>query len=117
MWHTLIELSFILLYLYLFFFTFQGSLQIFTGLGLILGPPFGGWMYQAAGYELPFMVLGCVLLLMVPFNFFVMPSCGEGLTYKTCPFKGGPVIMPPDASVIRRYQPLPGRTGHVIYCA
>ncbi|KAG7249075.1 hypothetical protein CRUP_021063, partial [Coryphaenoides rupestris] len=45
--------------------TILGSLQIFTGLGLILGPPFGGWMYQAAGYELPFMVLGCVLLLML----------------------------------------------------
>ncbi|KAG7247403.1 hypothetical protein CRUP_021885, partial [Coryphaenoides rupestris] len=54
--------------------TILGSLQIFTGLGLILGPPFGGWMYQAAGYELPFMVLGCVLLLMVPFNFFADPS-------------------------------------------
>ncbi|KAK0145792.1 MFS-type transporter SLC18B1 [Merluccius polli] len=55
--------------------TILGSLQVFTGLGLILGPPLGGWMYQAAGYELPFLVLGCILLLMVPFNMVLMPSC------------------------------------------
>ncbi|CAL8284764.1 unnamed protein product [Lota lota] len=55
--------------------TVLGSLEMFTGLGLILGPPLGGWMYQAYGYELPFLVLGCILLLMVPFNMIVMPSC------------------------------------------
>ena len=55
----------------------QGSLEMFSGLGLILGPPLGGWMYQAYGYELPFLVLGCILLLMVPFNIIVMPSCGD----------------------------------------
>ena len=58
----------------------QGSLEMFTGLGLILGPPLGGWLYQAYGYELPFLVLGCILLLMVPFNMIVMPSCGRGST-------------------------------------
>ena len=65
------------IYFVVLFSLFQGSLQIFTGLGLILGPPIGGWMYQAAGYELPFLVLGCILLLMVPFNMIVMPSCGR----------------------------------------
>ncbi|XP_059907225.1 MFS-type transporter SLC18B1-like [Gadus macrocephalus] len=55
--------------------TVLGSLEMFTGLGLILGPPLGGWLYQAYGYELPFLVLGCILLLMVPFNIIVMPSC------------------------------------------
>ncbi|CAL8284758.1 unnamed protein product [Lota lota] len=55
--------------------TVLGSLEMLTGLGLILGPPLGGWMYQAYGYELPFLVLGCILLLMVPLNMIVMPSC------------------------------------------
>ncbi|CAL8300491.1 unnamed protein product [Boreogadus saida] len=55
--------------------TVLGSLEMFTGLGLILGPPLGGWLYQAYGYELPFLVLGCILLLMVPFNIIVLPSC------------------------------------------
>ncbi|XP_072314145.1 MFS-type transporter SLC18B1 [Eucyclogobius newberryi] len=54
--------------------TVLGSLEIFTGLGLILGPPVGGWFYQSFGYEVPFMLLGCFLLIMVPFNIFVLPT-------------------------------------------
>lgn len=58
---------------------FQGSLEMFTGLGLILGPPVGGWFYQSFGYEVPFILLGCVLLLMVPFNIYVLPKIGRKL--------------------------------------
>lgn len=54
--------------------TVLGSLEIFTGLGLILGPPIGGWLYQSLGYELPFMALGGFLLLMVPFNIYILPN-------------------------------------------
>ncbi|XP_039651946.1 MFS-type transporter SLC18B1-like isoform X4 [Perca fluviatilis] len=54
--------------------TVLGSLEIFTGLGLILGPPVGGWFYQSFGYEVPFMFLGCFLLIMVPFNIYVLPN-------------------------------------------
>ncbi|KAF7201329.1 MFS-type transporter SLC18B1 [Nothobranchius furzeri] len=54
--------------------TVLGSLEIFTGLGLILGPPVGGWFYHSFGYEVPFMLLGFLLLIMVPFNIYVLPS-------------------------------------------
>ncbi|KAG7509966.1 MFS-type transporter SLC18B1 [Solea senegalensis] len=54
--------------------TVLGSLEIFTGLGLILGPPLGGWFYQSFGYEVPFMLLGCFLLIMVPFNIYILPT-------------------------------------------
>ncbi|KAL6105305.1 slc18b1 [Pungitius sinensis] len=54
--------------------TVLGGLEVFTGLGLILGPPLGGWFYQSFGYEVPFMLLGCFLLIMVPFNIYVLPS-------------------------------------------
>ncbi|TNN44025.1 MFS-type transporter SLC18B1 [Liparis tanakae] len=54
--------------------TVLGSLEVFTGLGLILGPPLGGWFYQLFGYEVPFMLLGGLLLVMVPFNIYVLPS-------------------------------------------
>ncbi|XP_077477175.1 MFS-type transporter SLC18B1 [Stigmatopora argus] len=54
--------------------TVLGSLEVFTGLGLILGPPVGGWFYQSFGYEVPFMVLGCFLLIMVPLNIYILPS-------------------------------------------
>lgn len=55
----------------------QGSLEIFTGLGLIMGPPVGGWFYQAFGYEVPFMLLGGLLMLMVPFNMYILPTIGS----------------------------------------
>lgn len=54
--------------------TVLGSLEIFSGLGLILGPPVGGWFYESFGYEVPFMLLGCILLVMVPFNIYILPS-------------------------------------------
>ncbi|CAB1335535.1 unnamed protein product [Coregonus sp. 'balchen'] len=54
--------------------TVLGSLEMFAGLGLILGPPIGGWLYQSFGYKVPFMALGCFLILMVPFNMYILPS-------------------------------------------
>uniref|UniRef100_W5JYT7 Solute carrier family 18 member B1 n=1 Tax=Astyanax mexicanus TaxID=7994 RepID=W5JYT7_ASTMX len=54
--------------------TILGFMEIFTGIGLILGPPFGGWMYQSFGYEIPFIVLGCLLFLAVPINMWILPN-------------------------------------------
>ncbi|XP_029282479.1 MFS-type transporter SLC18B1 [Cottoperca gobio] len=54
--------------------TVLGSLEMFTGLGLILGPPVGGWFYDSFGYEVPFMFLGSLLFVMVPFNIYVLPN-------------------------------------------
>ncbi|XP_076834856.1 MFS-type transporter SLC18B1-like isoform X2 [Brachyhypopomus gauderio] len=54
--------------------TILGFMEIFTGLGLILGPPLGGWMYQAFGYEVPFLVLGSIILLTVPLTMWILPS-------------------------------------------
>nr|XP_060609371.1 MFS-type transporter SLC18B1 [Anolis sagrei ordinatus] len=54
--------------------TVMGSLEIFTGLGLVLGPPIGGFLYQSFGYEVPFIVLGSLVLLMVPLNMYLLPK-------------------------------------------
>ncbi|NXF96704.1 S18B1 protein, partial [Eubucco bourcierii] len=54
--------------------TVLGSLEIFTGLGLVLGPPLGGFLYQSFGYEVPFITLGCVVLLLVPVNMYILPK-------------------------------------------
>ncbi|XP_032195375.1 MFS-type transporter SLC18B1 isoform X3 [Mustela erminea] len=51
-----------------------GSLEIFSGLGLVLGPPLGGFLYQSFGYEMPFILLGCIVLLMVPLNMYILPN-------------------------------------------
>ncbi|KAM9564063.1 MFS-type transporter SLC18B1 isoform 4-T4 [Guaruba guarouba] len=52
--------------------TVLGSLEIFTGLGLVLGPPLGGFLYQTFGYEVPFITVGCVVLVLVPVNMCVL---------------------------------------------
>ncbi|XP_036624370.1 MFS-type transporter SLC18B1 [Trichosurus vulpecula] len=54
--------------------TVMGSLEIFSGLGLVLGPPLGGFLYQTFGYEVPFIFLGCLVLLMVPVNMCILPD-------------------------------------------
>nr|XP_006136319.1 MFS-type transporter SLC18B1 [Pelodiscus sinensis] len=54
--------------------TVMGSLETFTGLGLVLGPPIGGFLYQSFGYEVPFIVLGCLVLLLVPLNMYLLPK-------------------------------------------
>ncbi|XP_029413994.1 MFS-type transporter SLC18B1 isoform X2 [Nannospalax galili] len=66
--------------------TVLGSLEVFSGLGLVLGPPLGGFLYQSFGYEVPFILLGCIVLLMVPLNLYLLPSYesdpGEHLFWK-----------------------------------
>uniref|UniRef100_A0A673U8Q7 Solute carrier family 18 member B1 n=1 Tax=Suricata suricatta TaxID=37032 RepID=A0A673U8Q7_SURSU len=54
-----------------------GSLELFSGLGLVLGPPLGGFLYQSFGYEMPFILLGCIVLLMVPLNMYILPNYGK----------------------------------------
>nr|XP_036850145.1 MFS-type transporter SLC18B1 [Manis javanica] len=51
-----------------------GSFEIFSGLKLVLGPPLGGFLYQSCGYEVPFISLGCIVLLMVPLNIRILPD-------------------------------------------
>ncbi|XP_027489832.1 MFS-type transporter SLC18B1 isoform X1 [Corapipo altera] len=54
--------------------TVLGSLEIFSGLGLVLGPPLGGFLYQSFGYEVPFITLGCIVLVFVPMNMCILPK-------------------------------------------
>ncbi|KTF86544.1 hypothetical protein cypCar_00031797 [Cyprinus carpio] len=56
--------------------TVLGFMEIFTGLGLILGPPLGGWLYQSFGYEIPFVFTGFLLFATVPLNLWILPSFG-----------------------------------------
>uniref|UniRef100_A0A673LBN4 MFS-type transporter SLC18B1-like n=1 Tax=Sinocyclocheilus rhinocerous TaxID=307959 RepID=A0A673LBN4_9TELE len=54
--------------------TVLGFMEIFTGLGLILGPPLGSWLYQSFGYEIPFVFTGCLLFATVPLNMWILPT-------------------------------------------
>uniref|UniRef100_A0A8C4NH02 Solute carrier family 18 member B1 n=1 Tax=Eptatretus burgeri TaxID=7764 RepID=A0A8C4NH02_EPTBU len=72
--------------------TLMGVLEIFTGLGLLLGPPLGGFLYSAWGYEMPFFIIGGLLLLMVPLNMILLPS-QEGTIFKASFFRL--LMLPP----------------------
>ncbi|XP_030644548.1 MFS-type transporter SLC18B1 [Chanos chanos] len=61
--------------------TVMGILEACTGLGLILGPPVGGWLYQAAGYEITFVVIGCIMFLTIPLNMYVLPVLNADVSH------------------------------------
>lgn len=52
----------------------QACLETFFGLGLIVGPTLGGFLFQVGGYMLPFTVLGVLLVAAALFTYAVLPS-------------------------------------------
>ncbi|XP_066286994.1 MFS-type transporter SLC18B1-like isoform X1 [Branchiostoma lanceolatum] len=40
----------------------QGILEIFTGVGMMAGPPIGGLLYKIGGFRLPFLSMGGLML-------------------------------------------------------
>ncbi|XP_055955029.1 MFS-type transporter SLC18B1-like [Patella vulgata] len=64
--------------------TVFGTLETFTGIGLMVGPPIGGALYEAGGYGLPFWTMGAILLTCGIVSFIFMPGQDEG----TRVFKG-----------------------------
>ncbi|KAL4232944.1 hypothetical protein ACF0H5_007632 [Mactra antiquata] len=54
--------------------TVLGTLETFSGLGMMVGPPIGGALYEVGGYGLPFFVLGSVVILCGLLTSYVMPT-------------------------------------------
>lgn len=52
-------------------------LELFFGIGMIVGPMIGGALYQVGGFTLPFAIMGSLLLLSSIFIFFVLPDIGN----------------------------------------
>jgi MFS family permease len=40
--------------------------EVFAALGFLLGPVVGSLLYSLGGYLTPFLVFGCIALLLVP---------------------------------------------------
>ncbi|XP_078601778.1 MFS-type transporter SLC18B1-like [Branchiostoma floridae x Branchiostoma japonicum] len=53
--------------------TVMGSLEIFTGLGLMAGPPIGGVLYDLGGFKTPFITMGLLLLCCCVFVTVLIP--------------------------------------------
>ncbi|XP_071943949.1 MFS-type transporter SLC18B1-like [Antedon mediterranea] len=55
----------------------MGTVEVFVGVGLMIGPFIGGVLYEIGGYTLPFAVLGGVMLLHSFLLLFILPLDDE----------------------------------------
>ncbi|KDR14079.1 MFS-type transporter SLC18B1-like [Zootermopsis nevadensis] len=53
------------------------ALEVFYGLGYIVGPMIGGILFSLGGYILPFVVMGTFLMLVAIFIYFTLPPLGN----------------------------------------
>ena len=53
---------------------YLGITEISTGLGYMVGPALGGWLYSMGGFTMPFLVLGTLLLPTAAIIYFHVPS-------------------------------------------
>lgn len=58
--------------------TMFALIELFFGIGMIVGPMIGGALYQVGGFTLPFDIMGSLLVLASVFIFFVLPEVGGG---------------------------------------
>ena len=54
--------------------TIFGLVEMAFGLGMILGPTVGGALYQLGGFEVPFAVLGGILLFQAAISTLILPT-------------------------------------------
>ena len=52
---------------------YLGITEISTGLGYMVGPALGGWLYSIGGFTMPFLVLGTLLLPTAAIIYFKVP--------------------------------------------
>ena len=52
----------------------MGFYEISTGLGMIIGPLLGGWLYDVGGFGLPFWVVGTIMFVGAILNYFTVPK-------------------------------------------
>ncbi|XP_075922747.1 MFS-type transporter SLC18B1-like isoform X5 [Petromyzon marinus] len=50
-----------------------GFLELLTGLGLVMGPPLGGFLYEAWGYRMTLIIVGVFMLLTIPVVLAALP--------------------------------------------
>ncbi|ESN93938.1 hypothetical protein HELRODRAFT_87910, partial [Helobdella robusta] len=66
--------------------TMFGTLEMFNGLGLIVGPPVGGALYELGGFTTPFVVLGTLMLAIGLISIYLLsPHKGGVLKLLTTP--------------------------------
>jgi len=57
--------------------TIFGIFELASGVGLMIGPSLGGVLYDAGGFRLPFVVIGCLVLASLLIVKFTLPESQE----------------------------------------
>lgn len=57
--------------------TVIGSLETFSGIGLMIGPTIGSLLYEAGGYGVPFFTLGSILIVCALISAYAMPRIDD----------------------------------------
>ncbi|KAL5013247.1 hypothetical protein ScPMuIL_007517 [Solemya velum] len=57
--------------------TVFGIGEVFVGIGTMVGPAFGGVLYELGGFALPFYVLGGMIIVSLPLNMWMLPKDEE----------------------------------------
>ena len=52
-------------------------METFAGLGYTAGPVIGGVLYEYGGFQLPFFVLGALLLLATVLSYFLIEEIDD----------------------------------------
>ena len=52
----------------------NGILQSFTGLGMLMGPILGSLLFILGGFQLPFYIVGVLLLSLALVNLSIIPN-------------------------------------------
>eukprot|EP00106_Octopus_bimaculoides_P004669 XP_014772111.1 PREDICTED: MFS-type transporter SLC18B1-like isoform X3 [Octopus bimaculoides] len=61
-----------------------GFIEIFSGLGMMAGPPIGGVLYELGGFGLPFWTLGGITVTLAFISCLLMPSITVPCKYIVC---------------------------------
>ncbi|XP_071942265.1 MFS-type transporter SLC18B1-like [Antedon mediterranea] len=64
-----------------------GILEVFSGMGYMIGPLIGGVLDQVGGYSLPFLVIGLAVMTIIVINVFLLPNDDKGKKTELGSFK------------------------------
>ncbi|KAL4218018.1 hypothetical protein ACF0H5_022756 [Mactra antiquata] len=60
--------------------TVFGIAEVFTGVGLVIGPALGGFLYAAGGFIFPFAVVGGACMITLPFTWYFIPQQDDSMS-------------------------------------
>lgn len=68
-------------------------METFAGLGYTAGPLIGGFLYEFGGFQVPFLVLGAILILATVLGWWLIENFKDGTLFLLTIFANLPYIL------------------------